>query len=343
MRLVPYSEVLAGVVDAMGWGLDADGNPNLHGEDWHAAKRAISKALAIAWDDTFWTDLCRIELRRFHPVYDSGEPVAAGTFRFFPPTGLYYQALQDSTGGQDPATETSPGEWETNLTYWAEAAREVAGDNYDASRVYDQGDVCYDPVTGGFYQVHTVGPAGSDPSDTDVWGQVTALDPRVPWTQAGLLPMGRIRGVYRQNPATYRGAADVPYLETVNGLQIRDPLLNEVWVRYQIRAPKFQGAIYDPNQAYSPTDTEGAGTSSYITVMARQIGIPGRDVLRAQPSHRNREVAYLLYLVTADDGQGGEYEYRASSTDADDGLTVLKPDNVAADQPGRWHLLSNPS
>lgn len=343
MRLVAYSEVLAGVSDAMGWNRDADGLPALDAEEWQGAKRAISKALATVWDAAFWPDLCRIELRRFHPSYDDGEPVAAGDFRFYPPTGQYYQALRDSVGGNAPATEITPGVWETNLDYWADAARSIDANAYDATFAYQQGDRAYYAPTGLFYQVHTADVAGTDPTDTTVWGPISNLDPRVPWTQAGLLPMGRIRGVYRDNPATYRGARRVPYTETVNGVQIRHASIQEVWIHFQLRPPKFTGTHYSDTATYTPSDTEGAGVATLEVSMASQMGIPGRTALRAVASHKNRQIQYLLYLVTEDDGQGGEWEFRSASTDADDGATVLKPDNIDAADPGRWHLLVNPS
>ena len=255
MRLIAYSEVLAGVCDAMGWARQSDGTPNLDAEEWHGAKRAISRALAKIYDDDFWPELCRIERRRFHPVYDDSEIVTAGTVRFFPPTGLYYQALRDNAVNNAPATKTSSGNWDTNLAYWAESLRAIPAQTFDSTKTYAVGDTVIYVPNGLTYQVHTAAVAGTVPTDTTVWGQITALDPRVPWEQTDLLPMGRIRAVYLDNPATYRGARRVLYTETVNGVQIRDPLVNEVWVHYQLRAPKFQGGTFDASTTYIPEGT----------------------------------------------------------------------------------------
>lgn len=73
------------------------------------------------------------------------------------------------------------------------------------------------------------------------------------------------------------------------------------------------------------------------------VGIAGRAALRALTTHTDRQVEYLLYLVSADDGQGGEFEFRALSTAEDDGTSVFKPNDIADGAPGRWHALNNAS
>lgn len=255
MRVVPYSEVLRGVCDLMGFPVTDEGAPNLQGQDWHAAKRAISKALEEAYRAAFFTDTCRTELRQFAPEYDDTETIAAAQFRFFPPTGLYYQSLRETTGNA-PAIETEPGIWETDLGYWAEAKREVGADNYDPTENYAEGDQVYDPDTNNVYQMHTDAVAGTDPTDDTKWGIITALNPCVPWTMPGKASMGRIAGVWERDPRKYRGALRVTWEESENGVQIKNPELNQVWIKFQLRAEKLQGGIYSLSASYAPRDDE---------------------------------------------------------------------------------------
>lgn len=336
MRLVPYSEILAHVSDLMGWETGTNGQANLDTTQWHTAKRCISRALGVVWRDSFWPSLTRTELRRFQPEYDATEAVTAGLFRFFPPTGEYYQALRAFTG-QAPATEVTPGEWETNLAYWADAARSLTADNYDATKTYAQGDVVYDPTTYAYYQVHTAGPAGTAVTDTAVWGAVTELDPVVPWTADGLLPMESIAGVWDENPKASRWPTPVPWEESTNGVQIRDETLNEVWITYRLRCPRFVGDIWDATATYTAVSDEGSGPATVTPVStARCMGIAGRTALRSRLSHVDMEVVDLLFLVVAGDSNGGKFYFDADDTTADDGVDTIKPDDIGVGDPGRW-------
>jgi hypothetical protein len=47
-------------------------------------------------------------------------------------------------------------------------------------------------------------------------------------------------------------------------------------------------------------------------------------------------MAYLLFVATEGDGGGGWFRFVTSETDADDGVDVIKPDNIGSGDPGRW-------
>lgn len=336
MKAIPYSEILKGVADRMQ--VDAD---DLERFDWHAFKRAINRALTEAWEESDWPQLRKTELRRFHPDYDSAETVAAGEFRFFPPTAAYYQALQETTGNA-PAT-LSGDDWDTDLEFWAETQIEWEADTWSASESYDQGDVVYSASTYLFYQAHTAPPTGTAPTDTDYWGEVTALDPVLPWVVPGLVPIGMVLSVTNKDPNARRGARDIPWVESVNGIQIRDPRVVEAWVRWKRRQPKFTGDEWDATVAYTQVPDEDAvgGSPGEVTDMAL-IAVPGRVVLRARTQHVPAEVVYLSYLVTAGDGQGGMFEFFTTSTAVDDGVDYIKPDDITHPDPGRWVRSVNP-
>lgn len=254
MQTVPYSELLKSVWDQLGYPTDANGDPMPSTPEWHSAKRAIAKALQRVWNFYFWPDLTRIELRRYAKDWALADAVSAGEVRFYAPTGAYYQALRTATGNA-PAI-LSGGQWTTNLDYWAFAQRSLAVDLYDAAITYAKGDRVYYATTAKFYQAHTAPPAATAPTDTNYWGEITVLDPVVPWTRSGLTPIGRVDRCYHANPATYRGAQEVPFNETTNGLQIREPDLNEVWVKYLKRPFRFTGNIDDGATTYEPVSEE---------------------------------------------------------------------------------------
>lgn len=59
-----------------------------------------------------------------------------------------------------------------------------------------------------------------------------------------------------------------------------------------------------------------------------------RTELRAIPSSPSNVFAFIEGLVTQDDGLGGIYTWVNSNTDADDGTTVIEPDDSTG--AGRW-------
>lgn len=85
------------------------------------------------------------------------------------------------------------------------------------------------------------------------------------------------------------------------------------------------------------TDEDTTITTTEETVR----GITGWTSLRARTQHSDNEVVMLLYHSAVDDGQGGEFEFRAASLAVDDNLDICKPNDIASGSPGRWHRLNN--
>lgn len=253
MKAIPYSELLAEVFDLVGWNVE---EPNA--QETRQARRAISNAIGKCWRYTFWPDLMVTERRTFEPEYDSTEEVGAGEFRYFPPTDSYYQALQVSTG-EAPA-EVSGTEWVTNDAYWALARRKLSADPWDATAQYAVGDVAYNVETFKYYQVHSTPPVATVSTDEDYWGEVTELDPCIPWTAPGFNPIGLVEGVYASDPTKDRGAVSLPWDETANGLQIREECVDAPWVRYQLRVRVLTGETWSATASYDAVSDEDAVT-----------------------------------------------------------------------------------
>ncbi|TXH41416.1 MAG: hypothetical protein E6Q97_37605 [Desulfurellales bacterium] len=258
MKAIPYSEILKAVWFAMGYATDQDnpGQPNPDTDEWHASRIAINRALRLAWNETFWPDLTITEQRRFKPNWDQATAYAAGDVVFYPPTALYYQALRATTGNA-PAIVVSSG-FTTNTSYWADTARSFSADVWSSTKQYANGDVVYDADTFTYHQAFAVPPIGNDPSDTTYWGRVTPLDPVIPYTTAGLNPIGRVAVVYQDNPKAYRGAREIPFDESQNGIQIRSGTITEPWVKYLRRPLEFRGDVWDATVTYTPVSEEDA-------------------------------------------------------------------------------------
>jgi hypothetical protein len=249
MKAIPYSELLQEVCDLVGW------DPaNLSAQEFRQARRAIGNAIGKCWRYTFWADLVRTEQRTFHPQYDDTEEVEEGEFRYFPPTDSYYQALTITTG--NPPANLVGEEWVTDLDYWSLASRTLKLRTWNAVTTYAKGDQVYSATTFKNYQAWDDPPLGTAPTDTDYWSEITELDPVVPWTEAGFNPIGLVEGVYARNPKTHRGAPEVPWDETSDGLQIRDPDINAPWIRYQLRVPILTGETWDSGTAYDAVALE---------------------------------------------------------------------------------------
>ncbi len=85
--------------------------------------------------------------------------------------------------------------------------------------------------------------------------------------------------------------------------------------------------------------TTGGGGEVSCTCI-NDTGVAGVEALRAITSHIHTQLAYLLYIVSSGDGGQGQFYYDATSTDADDDSSVIKPNNVDSGDPGRWKRVS---
>lgn len=249
MKTISYSEILARVADQAGMNPD-----NLLVSERSACQRAISGAMLMVFEYCHWPALRKTEQRAFAPKYDDAEAVVAGALRYYPPTGEYYIALRATTGNE-PATVAS-GEYTTNLAYWSQASRDLDPDVWSSTTDYAQGDQVFDPVTYLNFQAHTDPPVGAPPTDTTYWGVIVPLNPAVPLSGVGLTPVGRVEAVFERDPRIHKDQPEIPYLETEDGIAIREPELNEPWIVFQGRAPTLTGTDYNPASSYDPVDSE---------------------------------------------------------------------------------------
>lgn len=335
MIAAPYSEILAALCDELGWPRNADGTPNLTSEQWHNAKRAIGKAVAEIWPRAFWKDLIQVERRWFAPDWDPGEVVAAQAIRYHRAANRYYLALQDEPA-TDPATH-GPSGWEDVDGGWTRAATEYATEElWDNATAYGVGDRVIHPDTGVHWQciaAHTA----QEPPNALYWGQLVAFRPAVDKFQPGKVPIGQVEGLYQWDPRVYRGAGRLRFVDEESVLTVRFTQPTSVWVRFLPPTPRFSGDTWSASQTYQPAAT----STVEVPTPSMHLGYAGRDAVRAITAHRDRQVVYVLWLVTDGDNAGGQFDFRAGSYADDDGVDVLRPTNIAASSPGRYHRSGN--
>lgn len=79
-----------------------------------------------------------------------------------------------------------------------------------------------------------------------------------------------------------------------------------------------------------------------ISAGASAVGYRGLDRIREIPlaSRQDDEIVYALWAYTEGDGFGGWFWYKPESTQADDNIDYLLPDDLSVSQSGRWHRLT---
>lgn len=344
MQLASYDSLQRRTLSRLGEdydGVAGAGTTGPDGQRWRDVRDSISESLEKWWLRTWWPALCRVEHRPLRVPYDSGTTYDAGTEVWHEPSLKYYHAIADVPTDEPPA-EHDGTEWDTNVAYWAESKRLYGGNDYDASTAYVAGDQVFYTTTNRWYQCHTAA-TGEAPTETDFWGPLVEFIPTLARVLAGYANIGHVRGMFCQDPRRYPETDTLDYEEVEDGWQVLSEGHPWPWVVYRLRCPRLEGLAYDATATYTPSDDEGEGVVSYISEVSANRAIAGRTALRAITSHRDLQLAYLSYLATPGDTSGGEFLYDATSTAEDDGVDVLKPDNVDAADPGRWIRSGNPT
>ncbi len=247
----------------------------------------------IAWP---WPELTKVERRRFRLDWASGTAYSAPSATaaqevFYPPTGFYYQALRASTG-QAPAALTA-GVYVTNTAYWEVCASSYAGDDWLDATAYIVSDVRRNPADGRFYQCY-IAHTSSGTIDATKFGILTDFDPYVSRTQTSQTVIGDFLGMYLDDPRAFKNPRRVDYTTDALGahpFQVRTngcgwgscdhAVPNEVWVKFRLKCPNFDGVVYAAGTAYtagvdviyfegSTLDLEGDYWSCVTTTTAGQ-------------------------------------------------------------------------
>lgn len=248
MKRVSFDNILAEVCDAVGW----DAN-NLDSDEFGRAKRAIASALEEAHRATWWFDLIVVERRQYEADWSTATSYAVGEFVYYPGSDAYYQCVK-AHSGHAPATDSGSG-WETELAYWAEAARDFTADQYDASTTYAAGDMAT-YTDGNAYQCHTAS-TGNAPTDTAYWGLLTPWIPAIPTSAAGRLAVGDMEGMFKADPRVWRLPERIAFERCSAGfVPLQTTITSRPWVRYLPIAHALDGEAFDATETYSAVADE---------------------------------------------------------------------------------------
>ncbi|MEO6569466.1 MAG: hypothetical protein ABIO94_11940 [Opitutaceae bacterium] len=228
-----------------------------------------------AWIAWLWPETTLVEKRRYRLTYGSGTAYLAPTATvaqevFFPPTGLYYQALKATTGNA-PATLTA-GSYVTNDAYWAVCAGTYDAPDWLDATAYAVATIVRNPDNDRYYQCHTAH-TSSGTLDLTKFGILTGFDPYVSRTQVNQTEIGEFLGMYRDDPRLVKRPRRVVFSTDSLGAHPLSPYAelsvpNEVFVKFRIPCPEFRGETYDALETYvadsdviyfegSTTDLEG--------------------------------------------------------------------------------------
>lgn len=257
MRRVDYSQIVRGIVALTGQrgdeGSQVDG---LSRQDWYAVRDVVDIALGEAWERDRWPEVTVIEERHLRRAWASGEAITtAAVERWY--RGQYFQSLRASTG-EAPLLAVGATE-EVNEEYWAVSRLSYSGESFDAATDYGVADVVFYDVTEEFYQMHTNGPAGTLPTDTDYWGVLTEFDPVLEYEQllaggTAATKIGTVFAVWDRDPEKFKNAREYGFQLSGAGVQVPGIMPGTVWIEFRKRVPELKGDAYNSSSAYVAGD-----------------------------------------------------------------------------------------
>jgi hypothetical protein len=245
MRTAPYSDLQASIARLLG--LDPD---NLDASEFALIRDGVNRGLANIARRVGALGFQRCEERWFRDHYVDGTAYVAGNEVFYPATQTYYQCIQ-ATSDEPPAS----------AEYWAESARSYTAADWSSATGYDAGAQVYYPVTGLYYQAKANATAGTLPTNTSFWQPLVRFDPYVPPIQSGFTTIGRVVGVFAENPRAFAGAPHVPWRRSEVGVQVYTEQPS-VWIEFQVRPHRFNGVAWSNTATYTAVDDEAASSST---------------------------------------------------------------------------------
>lgn len=336
MRTVTYNSVLlqaAGLLGepAAGPGVEKAAKLNF----W------INKRLRYAWNFHFWRELLYTEQRWLRPWYDAATTYAAGDEIFFPDQGVYYQALQATTGNP-PATE-SGGVWTVDYTYWYPSLRTYAGATWVAG-AHAEGTVVWYPPTQRFYAVHTV-PSTEAPTDTNFYGVLTDFIPFISLTQADETEIGLIKRLSQYDPRRFKLAIEIDFELDREGILVL-PDFKSVWVQFLEPPFDLTGADWSNSVTYAAGDTVyDSSTGDYY----KSLIDSNTDLLTVATSWRRLSIpaifkSYLAHGAYADALGKEEGQQEKYGSENDEALiylvTEVDSEQRAMGQAGPLHVVT---
>ena len=234
MQTISYADVIHGVEDLTGL---KRGTTDTY--DWNRFKQWAARRLCTAWEFCAWPDLMNLERRLFRPALaphttDSIPSTAAGTERFYWPTGKYYVAVATVT--KPPINTTGA----ARPHHWAELKPSYSGSTWSATATYSAGDVVQWSQNGNYYHSSTSSNTGNYPNDTANWYPLPSFDRYIEFAQSGETEIGTVFGVCDKSPRLVRNPAELHYQLDGSYIRVLDAV-PYAWVSYRQKCPLLYG------------------------------------------------------------------------------------------------------
>jgi hypothetical protein len=247
-----------------------DGVVELQDTDANLLREGAWHGLEVMHKAANWPETRLVERRRFRDVWSSATTYAALDEVYHIGSGKYAIALRASTN-QEPYDSSDA----LNTAYWAELKFGYSGDDWLGTTTYSTvGTIVRYTVDGYYYALHTAAPVSTVPTNSTYWGRLSDFDSYIAFEQTGQTAIETVYNIWDQNPNATVGVNELPFLYSVNGVQVTaDPLPAQVWVEFRTAPKRLTGDTLDltatyasGEQVYYASTTNGVFTSDFYDV-----------------------------------------------------------------------------
>jgi len=327
MNAVQYKDLERAIARRAQWDPDL-----LDAGQWKDIRDAISEALDEAWRFAWWSFLLVTKQRQFAKDWSASATYLPGAVVYHVGSDQYYQAVKSGTV-LEPASLVS-GVW-VESAEWVVWGGPQSAPVFSETQAYPAGSVVTWKQTRRRYKCHTGAAAGVTPDTIANWGAINDRGPlRIDGDESGFEPIGDARRATVTDPDKDPAALVLQHRMSLDDVLLFEGAPNRPWLQWLPPAPQFTGELWDASLSYGPEQ------STEENDMA-QKGYNGFAQLRAETRHADRDVALVFYGETEGDGAGGWYRFVASSAEADNNETRLRPNDNPVPALGCWHFWKN--
>jgi len=242
MRTVTYDYVLQRASELTGRVFSS-----LTTEESNMFRTFISMSLRSAWECFDWPEQTVYQQEFFAPTYTASATYSAGDVVYFTVEQKYYQWVNATPGAGQLPTLSGPG-GTLNAIYWAEAEPDYGNSsgNYSDSVTYSLGNIVLYPLTQEYYQLYSLAPAGTVPTNTAYWVRLNKFLRNIeqmtnPDGTARTVTIGEAFSVWPGDPRVSWRQQEVSYTFTDGGILVAEQL-PYVWLEFRKSPPLLASA-----------------------------------------------------------------------------------------------------
>ena len=246
MRSVTFQSVLQGTARMLGLDVTRDLSPARAA----SLTEYINNRVKEGWEFEFWDEWTSPELRYYRPAWAANTNYAAGVELYYPAsTGIQYVQTLQAANNIVPFDAAG----NINSMYYALSASNYTAVNWAAGAGYVLGPSgqVYDPLTLKYYQCYIAHTSGAA-MDYTKFGVLTPFNRYVGYDQPGQTPIGRVEGVYVNDPrVATRNPGKLPFMRSANGVQVSLRAPASVYVNFSLREPVFTTTAWNAATNYT--------------------------------------------------------------------------------------------